>query len=55
MPRRRADTQTTAAPTTSGGTTGMIRVEIAEYGRHRRVAGPRREELAQLAGMSVAY
>jgi transcriptional regulator with XRE-family HTH domain len=30
-------------------------VGLPEYGRHRRVAGLRREELAQLAGMSVAY
>ena len=30
-------------------------VGLAEYGRHRRVPGLRREELAQLAGVSVAY
>jgi len=30
-------------------------VGLPEYGRYRRVAGLRREELAQLAGMSVAY
>ncbi|WP_180686436.1 helix-turn-helix domain-containing protein [Streptomyces gossypiisoli] len=30
-------------------------VGLADYGRHRRVPGLRREELAQLAGVSVAY
>ncbi|MEV5545571.1 helix-turn-helix transcriptional regulator [Streptomyces sp. NPDC052309] len=30
-------------------------VGLPAYGRHRRVPGLRREELAQLAGMSVAY
>ena len=30
-------------------------VGLAEYGRRRRVQGLRREELAQLAGVSVAY
>ncbi|MFD3570099.1 helix-turn-helix domain-containing protein [Streptomyces sp. NPDC058667] len=30
-------------------------VGLPEYGRHRRVPGLRREELAQLAGVSVAY
>jgi transcriptional regulator with XRE-family HTH domain len=30
-------------------------VGLPEFGRHRRVPGLRREELAQLAGMSVAY
>jgi transcriptional regulator with XRE-family HTH domain len=30
-------------------------VGLAEYGRRRRVPGLRREELAQLAGLSVAY
>ncbi|GHB68833.1 DNA-binding protein [Streptomyces viridiviolaceus] len=30
-------------------------VGLPTYGRHRRVPGLRREELAQLAGMSVAY
>ncbi|MFI9824616.1 helix-turn-helix transcriptional regulator [Streptomyces sp. NPDC052013] len=30
-------------------------VGLPSYGRHRRVPGLRREELAQLAGMSVAY
>ncbi|MEV7086946.1 helix-turn-helix transcriptional regulator [Streptomyces sp. NPDC093085] len=30
-------------------------VGLPEYGRHRRVEGLRREELAQLAGVSVAY
>jgi transcriptional regulator with XRE-family HTH domain len=30
-------------------------VGLAEYGRRRRVPGLRREELAQLAGVSVAY
>ncbi|WP_030378895.1 MULTISPECIES: helix-turn-helix domain-containing protein [unclassified Streptomyces] len=30
-------------------------VGLASFGRHRRVPGLRREELAQLAGMSVAY
>ncbi|MZD05370.1 helix-turn-helix domain-containing protein [Streptomyces sp. SID5785] len=30
-------------------------VGIASHGRHRRVPGLRREELAQLAGVSVAY
>ncbi|MDX3798246.1 helix-turn-helix transcriptional regulator [Streptomyces sp. AK04-3B] len=30
-------------------------VGLAEFGRHRRVPGLRREELAQLAGVSVAY
>ncbi len=28
---------------------------LADFGRHRRVPGLRREELAQLAGVSVAY
>ncbi|MFJ7201950.1 helix-turn-helix domain-containing protein [Streptomyces sp. NPDC098789] len=30
-------------------------VGLPDYGRHRRVPGLRREELAQLAGVSVAY
>ncbi|KOV75818.1 MULTISPECIES: helix-turn-helix transcriptional regulator [unclassified Streptomyces] len=30
-------------------------VGLADFGRHRRVPGLRREELAQLAGVSVAY
>jgi transcriptional regulator with XRE-family HTH domain len=30
-------------------------VGLPDFGRHRRVPGLRREELAQLAGMSVAY
>src|SRR5690349_18367956 len=30
-------------------------VGLPEFGRHRRVPGLRREELAQLAGVSVAY
>ncbi|MEV7420526.1 helix-turn-helix transcriptional regulator [Streptomyces sp. NPDC089919] len=30
-------------------------VGLPEYGRHRRVPGLRREELAQLAGVSLAY
>jgi transcriptional regulator with XRE-family HTH domain len=30
-------------------------VGLPQYGRHRRVPGLRREELAQLAGVSVAY
>src|SRR2546429_5043856 len=30
-------------------------VELPRYGRQRRVPGLRREELAQLAGVSVAY
>ena len=30
-------------------------VGLPEFGRHRRVPGLRREELAQLAGGSVAY
>ncbi|MGW0393258.1 helix-turn-helix domain-containing protein [Streptomyces sp. NPDC003042] len=37
---------------------GRLRPEdvgLPDYGRHRRVPGLRREELAQLAGVSVAY
>ena len=30
-------------------------VGLPDFGRHRRVPGLRREELAQLAGVSVAY
>jgi hypothetical protein len=30
-------------------------VGLPQLGRHRRVPGLRREELAQLAGVSVAY
>ncbi|HEY8983411.1 MAG TPA: transcriptional regulator, partial [Streptomyces sp.] len=30
-------------------------VGLSGFGRHRRVPGLRREELAQLAGVSVAY
>lgn len=30
-------------------------VGLPDHGRHRRVPGLRREELAQLAGVSVAY
>ncbi|MFF7713742.1 helix-turn-helix domain-containing protein [Streptomyces sp. NPDC007988] len=32
-----------------------VDVGLPEFGRHRRVPGLRREELAQLAGVSVAY